>query len=304
MLHRALGIALAATLIGSPVLADQADNVMNLTNWRVPRAGASFVANEHGLRVSGGRGWAHATTPVMDFVVRLEFRAITPDAEAAVVVRGGVTRPNQLPEHGYAVWIGEAANPNAKLGEVRGYRHRKRVRTVSGAAGPLRAAAPGAWHLLLVTCEEDVVTVSVDGATLTSVRGEEPLAGYVGLEHVRGELEIRDVRLVPHAVGRPCGSHEAPAQPPSGLVLPKLVKEVRPLYPLYAQLARLQGVVGLEVVIGTDGVPQMACVQRSVDPELDAYAVAAARRWRFTPLMRDNQAVAVRVTVEMAFRLK
>jgi TonB family protein len=47
----------------------------------------------------------------------------------------------------------------------------------------------------------------------------------------------------------------------------------------------------------------MPCVRRSLDPELDAYAVAAARRWRFTPAMRDNKAVAVWVGLEMKFRL-
>ena len=61
----------------------------------------------------------------------------------------------------------------------------------------------------------------------------------------------------------------------------------------------------MAVVVLSDGTVGDVTVLRSLDTVygLDAQAVSAAKQWVFMPGMKDGQAVAVRVTIEMTFTL-
>jgi len=73
-----------------------------------------------------------------------------------------------------------------------------------------------------------------------------------------------------------------------------------------AMQARIQGIVRLEVVVLEDGSVEEVTVVQSLDPlyGLDDEAVKAMKEWRFEPAMKDGQAVAVVVPVEMSFSLR
>lgn len=70
--------------------------------------------------------------------------------------------------------------------------------------------------------------------------------------------------------------------------------------------AKIQGVVVLECVVLPDGRVGDVKVLRSLDAQfgLDEQAVHAARQWLFAPGRRLGQAVAVRVVIELGFRLR
>ena len=70
--------------------------------------------------------------------------------------------------------------------------------------------------------------------------------------------------------------------------------------------ARIQGNVRLEAVVLTTGEVGDVEVTQSLDTVygLDDEAVKAIRQWRFEPGTKDGKAVAVRVEVEMTFKLK
>jgi protein TonB len=91
-----------------------------------------------------------------------------------------------------------------------------------------------------------------------------------------------------------------------GLTPPALVKEVKPSYTAEAMRARIQGVVGLECVIETDGRVGDATVTRSLDAVhgLDAQAIKAVKQWRFKPAMRDGKPVRTAVSIELSFTLR
>lgn len=91
-----------------------------------------------------------------------------------------------------------------------------------------------------------------------------------------------------------------------GLVVPELRKEVKPSYTRSAVAARIEGTVGLEAMIGTDGGIGEIRVVKSLDATygLDAEAVRAIRQWEFTPGMKDGQPVPVVVDIEMSFKLR
>jgi TonB family protein len=84
---------------------------------------------------------------------------------------------------------------------------------------------------------------------------------------------------------------------------PVKTKNVAPVYPSYAKQTRLQGVVMLDVTIGTDGKVKDVKVLRSVKG-LDDAAVVAVRAWEFKPTMVNGQVVQVIMTVPVIFTLE
>jgi protein TonB len=78
---------------------------------------------------------------------------------------------------------------------------------------------------------------------------------------------------------------------------------VQPVYPAIAQSARVQGVVVIEAVIGTDGKVRDAKVLRSI-PLLDQAAVEAVRQWEYTPSRLNGVPVPVIMTVTVNFTLR
>ena len=95
--------------------------------------------------------------------------------------------------------------------------------------------------------------------------------------------------------------------PGNGVTLPQVIREVKPQYTQEAKDAHIQGTVVVDAVILTDGnVDQNVKVARSLDPTygLDNEAVKAARQWKFKPGTKNGEPVAVRVQIELTFRLK
>jgi TonB family protein len=95
-----------------------------------------------------------------------------------------------------------------------------------------------------------------------------------------------------------------PYRPGKDVTAPKLIHEVKPQYTKRAMDAKIQGVVQLEVVIDANGEVGETKVTKSLDEELDQAAVTAVKQWRFEPGKKDGKPVAVRVDIEMSFRLK
>ncbi|MGH9312832.1 MAG: TonB family protein [Vicinamibacterales bacterium] len=83
---------------------------------------------------------------------------------------------------------------------------------------------------------------------------------------------------------------------------PTRIKHVNPIFPDVARQARVQGVVILEVTVGTYGEVTGACVLRSI-PTLDQAAVDAVRQWEFEPTLLNGQPVPVIMTVTVNFSL-
>lgn len=92
----------------------------------------------------------------------------------------------------------------------------------------------------------------------------------------------------------------------SGVVLPKVVSEVKPRYTAEAIRARIEGTVTMTTVIRTNGTPGDIEITKSLDTEhgLDNQAVAALKQWQFEPGRKDGKPVPVRVSIEMRFSLK
>ena len=72
---------------------------------------------------------------------------------------------------------------------------------------------------------------------------------------------------------------------------------------LSPRAAKISGTVLLTLVVGSDGVARDIQVKRSLDPGLDANAIAAVQQWKFQPGTKDGEAVSVLATIEINYRL-
>jgi TonB family protein len=100
-----------------------------------------------------------------------------------------------------------------------------------------------------------------------------------------------------------------------GLVKPIVIKDAKPTYTPEAMRSHLQGVVDVQVVVGTDGTVARARAVKAAwvsDTEgahlrsaagLVDTALAAAKKWTFTPGTLNGTPVPVLTTVTLRFRL-
>jgi TonB family protein len=86
--------------------------------------------------------------------------------------------------------------------------------------------------------------------------------------------------------------------------MPAKTRNAQPVYPPAMQAAGLEGVVKLDVLIGTDGhVVSVRVLSSQVHPDFAASAAAAVKQWEFTPTLLNGRAVEVAMTVSMSFSL-
>jgi protein TonB len=77
---------------------------------------------------------------------------------------------------------------------------------------------------------------------------------------------------------------------------------VQPVYPFIAKQNRIQGIVIIESIIGTDGTVEDAKVIRSI-PLLDQAALEAVKAWEYTPTLLNGRPTPVIMTVTVHFKL-
>lgn len=82
----------------------------------------------------------------------------------------------------------------------------------------------------------------------------------------------------------------------------KLIRQVQPIYPALARQVRVQGVVTLEAIIGTDGTIQMLRALNG-HPMLIQSAIHAVQQWMYSPTVLNGKAVEVKTTIEVRFTL-
>src|SRR5580658_3548331 len=106
-----------------------------------------------------------------------------------------------------------------------------------------------------------------------------------------------------------CPDPNAP-HPPGGFRMPPGITPPRPTYQPaadYSELARkkkIQQVVLLSTLVNEQGEPTDIRVEKSLGYGLDESAVQSVSRYRFQPATgRDGQPVAVRIAIEVSYRL-
>ncbi len=85
---------------------------------------------------------------------------------------------------------------------------------------------------------------------------------------------------------------------------PDYLSNSPPDYPDAARRDKEEGLVVLDVIVGTDGRPESIAIRNgSGFSDLDQSALAAVRAWRFRPASLGSVKVKSRVTIPIRFRL-
>jgi protein TonB len=83
----------------------------------------------------------------------------------------------------------------------------------------------------------------------------------------------------------------------------RMVSQVKPVYPLAAQNAGVEGTVRLQGIIGTDGSMQTLRVLGSIDPDLTKAALEAVRQWKYSPTLLNGVPVETLTNIDIEFKL-
>jgi protein TonB len=100
------------------------------------------------------------------------------------------------------------------------------------------------------------------------------------------------------------GTGGGPYRPGSGVLPPRILREVKAGYTEEARRANVEGGVVLEIVVRRDGSVSDVKLLNGLPHGLNERAIAAVRQWRFAPATRLGQAVDVVVEVEVEFKLR
>ncbi|MEO8100697.1 MAG: energy transducer TonB [Acidobacteriota bacterium] len=82
-----------------------------------------------------------------------------------------------------------------------------------------------------------------------------------------------------------------------------ITKQVRPMYPVEARSARIQGTVHLRAIIGKNGkISQLALIKGPI--ALYESARSAVSKWEYRPYLLNNQPVEVSTEIEVNYELR
>ena len=117
-------------------------------------------------------------------------------------------------------------------------------------------------------------------------------------------LALESVFCLPRARPIPTDGFPLPARNLAGSRAPELADRLEVEYPAVSRRRGIEGVVLLEVSVDREGKVGDVSVVRALDRELDRAAVAAARRARFSPALKDGAPVAAKVRLPVRFELE
>lgn len=99
------------------------------------------------------------------------------------------------------------------------------------------------------------------------------------------------VRYKPRIVGK------------KGVTEVHILHNVTPVYPYEAKQHRVEGLVLIKAVLGTDGRLGNLALISAPDPSLAEAAASSAMQWEFSPYLVDGQPVELVFTIQVSFRI-
>ena len=116
-------------------------------------------------------------------------------------------------------------------------------------------------------------------------------------------LAIRKERVRAMQVG--ARRLSAAYKPGNGISAPTIATKSDPEYTNEARFLRVQGTVGLRVIVDEDGLPQDLALTRSLGYGLDENAVRSVHTWRFLPGKDGTgKAVPTILNIDIPFKLE
>jgi protein TonB len=167
----------------------------------------------------------------------------------------------------------------------------------SATAPRVSSPAPSSAPVGISREEPLPASASRDGVDPDALAGFNPGSPWRGLgSGVVGEP------VAPPAPPEPPPDPPKRVRPGGDIKPPEKIVHVPPVYPDIARSGGVEGIVILEAVISERGTVEQVRVLRS-KPLLDAAAIDAVRRWRYTPTLLNGQPVQVLMTITVHFSI-
>ncbi len=127
--------------------------------------------------------WLRYNSPYSDFVLKVDFRMLSPDADSGIFIRSA---PGGDPSRtGYQININNM-NQDYGTGSV--------VYRVKYNESPVSV---NEWHSYEITAQGDHITAVLDGKKTVDFHDQASASGYIGLQFLKGEdVEFRNIKLL------------------------------------------------------------------------------------------------------------
>lgn len=285
-------VSLLVCFWGGPLRAQ------NLADF-VPEADARAIVDNDTVHLEGGAGRLRSPRLFSNFSVEFEFRLLGEGTQAAFGFRSWPGYPG-VGSPGYIVSFAQRRDALAPLAQIE--TTGLNLKLVDQNVTPLEPEVVGDWHRARVDVGWNSVAVSVDGRVVSSAEELDEFTGYLTFSSANGASEFRSFSVSPLPSWKEPFGVGAYRLSDAGIEPPRAARQAKPYYPREPNALGIQGAVRLEVVVGADGSPDDVRVTTSLHPDLDQAAMASARKWRFTPGMKDGTPVPVIVTMEVGFK--
>ncbi len=163
-----------------------------IANW-TPELVSDWKTTKVLTPAQGTYFWLRHNTPYSDFILRIEFRMLSTEADSGIFIRAA--REGDPTRTGYQININNL-NEDYATGSV--------VNRVKYNDGPV---SPNEWHRYEITAEGDHITAVLDGKKTVDFHDDASAQGYIGLQFLKGEdVEFRDIKLL--RLGPPPGARK------------------------------------------------------------------------------------------------
>jgi len=175
-------------------------NGENLDGWAI-ESGGLFEVVKGNIRVNRGVGWLRSDETFDNFTLVMEFRFLEEGANSGIFVR---TLPenrsdeNGWPVSGYQVQCRDTLEGKSPLGAMINYGGPESEDELDIDA-LIKAYRPtGEWNRFVIHCEDDLLTVILNGKVVTRSDGVMNSPGHIGIQGEHGLLEFRKIEVVRH----------------------------------------------------------------------------------------------------------
>ncbi len=171
-----------------------------LRGWVVENTDAgNFTVRDGVLRVEGPSGWLRSERRFEDFVLRTEFRFLTPDADSGVFIRasGDSAFMRGWPNNSYQVQLRVPSTPSF-LPPVGGlFRHGMPAGDTAFDAALVEKifGGVGEWQTVEIDMGGESLVVRFNGTEVTRASNIARASGFLGIQGEAGALEYRTIEV-------------------------------------------------------------------------------------------------------------
>ena len=175
-----------------------------LSGWVVENTTSNnFNVKDGALHVTGPQGWLRSERRYSNFLLRVEFRFLSDDADSGIFVRAPGPASNIFmrgwPANAYQIQNRDISRNQTNnplwIGNI--YRHRvAQGETQYDSAAALAAAKKtGEWQILEIEVAGDALTVKLNGSQITRAANIVNPQGHIGIQAETGALEYRSIEI-------------------------------------------------------------------------------------------------------------